>query len=248
MVFSSPDWVSDITWEIPDSVPLGQFTLNGLDANFQRDSTKPLVVDGITGKSYSRDDIQQRVEWLAAGLARELGWSVNEGSPWDKVVAIYSLNTVSSDPAFPRKFSVFLLMPRQIDFFTLSWAIHRLNGICLLIHPTSSVAEIVSHMQSAKCSTLFTCQTLVSTSVGVAAELSIPLNRLFVLPLPEGFLKNAEPIDHLRGLEQLVSEGSRLPPLEPLVWTKGQAKEQVAYLCATSGTSGKQVRLTLCEG
>jgi len=94
MVFSTPDWVPNIPWEIPDSLPLGQFALDGLDATFHRDPAKPLVVDGITGKSYSRDVLRQRVEWLAGGLARKLGWSVNEGSPWDKVVAIYSLNTV----------------------------------------------------------------------------------------------------------------------------------------------------------
>jgi len=96
-------------------------------------------------------------------------------------------------------------------------------------------------MRSAKCVTLFTCQTLVATATEVAAELSVPLSRIFALPLPEGFLKNPEPIDHLKSLEQLVEDGSRPQPLEPLTWAKGRAKEQIAYLCATSGTSGKQV-------
>ncbi|KAK0701266.1 hypothetical protein B0H67DRAFT_595721 [Lasiosphaeris hirsuta] len=217
MVFSSPDWVPDIPWEIPDSIPLSQFVLEGVKSASHQEATEALIVDGLSGKSYSRSDLHERVEWLAGGLSKELGWSTNKGSPWDKVAAIYSLNT--------------------IDFFTLSWAIHRLNGICLLIHPNSSVGEMVSHMRSAKCATIFTCQTLVSTSIEVASQLS---SRVFTLPLPDGFLKNPEPIDGFKNLEQLVAEGSRVGPPEPLAWEKGQAKEQIAYLCATSGTSGKQ--------
>jgi len=100
MVFSSPDWASDIPWEIPDSIPLGQFSLEGLARNSQPESTKPLLIDGISGKSYSRVELHERVEFLAGGLAKELGWSPNKGSPWEKVVAIYSLNTVRTIP-FP---------------------------------------------------------------------------------------------------------------------------------------------------
>ena len=94
MVFSSPAWVPDIPWEIPDSIPLGQVALAGLNGVSEKSATDVLLVDGVSGKSYSRADLNQRVEWLAGGLAKELGWSTNDGSPWDKVVAIYSLNTV----------------------------------------------------------------------------------------------------------------------------------------------------------
>ena len=139
-------------------------------------------------------------------------------------------------------------MTGQIDFFAFCWAIHRLNGICLLIHPTSTVDEIMSHMKSAKCSAIFTCQTLVSTSVEVATRLSVPQTRVFTLPLPEGFLKNPEPIDGFKSLEDLVALGAPMQQPEPLIWEKGQAKKQVAYLCATSGTSGKQVRAYIYAG
>lgn len=43
-------------------------------------------------------------------------------------------------------------------------------------------------------------------------------------------------------LSQLVAEGSQLDPVEKTEWHAGQGREQVAYLCPTSGTSGKQVR------
>lgn len=35
-----------------------------------------------------------RVESLAKGLAKEFGWSPNQGTEWDKVVGIFALNTV----------------------------------------------------------------------------------------------------------------------------------------------------------
>lgn len=84
----------DIPWEIPDSIPLGQFSLAGLNDGPEKGAADLLLVDFLSGKSYSRADLHQRVEYLAGGLAKEFGWSPNEGSPWDKVVAIYSLNTV----------------------------------------------------------------------------------------------------------------------------------------------------------
>ncbi|KAH6632038.1 hypothetical protein F5144DRAFT_592886 [Chaetomium tenue] len=220
MVFSSPAWVPDIPWDIPDSIPLGQFSLAGLNDGSDSDV---LLVDGLSGKSYSRADLHQRVECVAGGLAKEFGWSPDEGSPWDKVVAIYSLNT--------------------IDLFALSWAIHRLNGICLLLQPTSSVNEIVTHMRSAKCRAIFTCQTLIFASVEAATCLSIPQTKIFTLPLPDGFLRNPEPTGNFKSLEDLAAIGAQTGPPPPLVWEKGQAKDQVAYLCPTSGTSGRQLML-----
>ncbi|KAK3984773.1 hypothetical protein QBC44DRAFT_353478 [Cladorrhinum sp. PSN332] len=195
-----------------DSIPLGQFTLEGSnDAPFQALS-KHLFVDGITGKSYSREILGQRVEWLASALAKNLGWSVNEPSPWDK-----------------------------IDYFVVCWAIHRLNGICLPIHPTSSISEMVSHMETAKCKALFTCQPLLPTAANAASQLSTPLEETYILPVsvhPNDH-SSREPC-HLRDIEKLILEGSRLDSLPPLSWVEGQAKDQIAFLCSTSGTSGKQ--------
>ncbi len=105
------------------------------------------------------------------------------------------------------------------------------------------MAEVKIHLQSARCSTIFTCQPLLAVAVEAATQLSVPQRRMFTLSLPEEFFKTRDAggpgtfID----TETLITEGSQLEPLEPLLWKDGQAKEQVAYLCATSGTSGKQV-------
>jgi ribosome assembly protein SQT1 len=50
---------------------------------------------GLTGRSYSALDLADRVEFLARSLAKEFGWQPNRGSEWDKIIGIYSFNTVS---------------------------------------------------------------------------------------------------------------------------------------------------------
>ena len=49
----------------------------------------------LTGKEYSATELRDRVEDLAKGLSKEFGWMPNEGSEWNKVVGVFSLNTVS---------------------------------------------------------------------------------------------------------------------------------------------------------
>lgn len=138
----------------------------------------------------------------------------------------------------------------QIDYLVLCWAVHRLNGVVLPIHSTSSLGEIISHMQRARCAAIFTCRTMLSTSLEAAEQLAIPRSRIYTIRLgdEEGTAQDPLPVSaagvsgQFTDLELLVTEGAQLPPLESLAWRPGQGKHQVAFLCATSGTSGKQVR------
>jgi hypothetical protein len=96
-------------------------------------------------------------------------------------------------------------------------------------------------MKRAKCRVIFTCQSLVANTLEAARELSIPGDKIYTTALPEAYLQNPEPIDQFKSVDQLIAEGEKLQRLPPLQWEKGRAKIQVAYYCATSGTSGKQV-------
>jgi hypothetical protein len=51
---------------------------------------------GITGKRYSMYEVKDRVEQLARALSKEFGWKPNAGTEWDKVMGVFSLNTVRS--------------------------------------------------------------------------------------------------------------------------------------------------------
>jgi ribosome assembly protein SQT1 len=49
---------------------------------------------GLSGRTYSAAEVVDRVKYLARGISKELGWSPNKGTEWDKVIGIFSLNTV----------------------------------------------------------------------------------------------------------------------------------------------------------
>lgn len=89
----------------PDSVPIHEFLFSDGD-KFGRypiaDSLPPFTC-GITGKPHSAANVKDRIEWLSAALALELGFDVNNGSEFAKVIGLFSFNTVctkSSDSSF----------------------------------------------------------------------------------------------------------------------------------------------------
>lgn len=41
--------------------------------------------------------MKNRIEWLSAALASELGFEVDGGSEFDKVIGLFSVNTVCFD-------------------------------------------------------------------------------------------------------------------------------------------------------
>jgi len=52
---------------------------------------------GITGKTFTTAESHERSDLIAKALSKIMGWEPNADSPWDKVVGIFSLNTVSFD-------------------------------------------------------------------------------------------------------------------------------------------------------
>ncbi|BCS23694.1 putative NRPS-like protein biosynthetic cluster [Aspergillus puulaauensis] len=221
MIFTPPEW-GRAMMPIPDSLPIYDFLLqrdNRHLYNWTADS--PTLTCAVSDKSYTLQTIATRVDALSRSLSRELGWGPNAGSPWDKVIGIFSFNT--------------------IDFLIASWAVHRVGGVCLLMHPTSSAAEIKRHITLTKCRVLFTCRSLLSTANDALADSAVQDPKVYLLDLPEELAKTSSlPDQGQKTVELLVQEGASLPQIEPLQWTPGQGKEQVAYLCPTSGTSGLQ--------
>jgi hypothetical protein len=82
--------------EIPDSVSLDEFMLTEKHGRVPFAQSKNPFICGLTGKTYAIDEIRQRVTHLARAIAKRLDFAPNEGTEWDKVVALFSLNTVSS--------------------------------------------------------------------------------------------------------------------------------------------------------
>lgn len=103
-----------------------------------------------------------------------------------------------------------------------------------------STAELEQQLRSSIAQVIITCAPLLETALQTAKAVGIPSNKIFILELPAAM--NDE-ILAFRTIEDLISEGRRLPELEPLKWVKGQGARQPAFLCYSSGTSGLPVSL-----
>ena len=99
MVFTAPPWVPQLAQEPPDSIPISEFMLSEEWGRQPHHLSKPPFTCGLSGTEYTTLEVRDRVQGLARSLSKELGWQPNEGSEWDKVIGLFSVNTVRSCPA-----------------------------------------------------------------------------------------------------------------------------------------------------
>ncbi|KAI2605084.1 acetyl-CoA synthetase-like protein [Hypoxylon fragiforme] len=213
MVFTPPPWVPELPFDPPDSIPLHEFWS---DERYGRQSlakSRNPYTCGITGKTYSAAEMTARYQLLARSLAKRMGWRANEETPWDKVVGVFSLNS--------------------IDYMMSTFAVHRLSGIATPANAMYSAAELEHQLRSSGAKALITCVPLLETALKASRACGIPDDRVFLMRLPGQF----DPVP-FKSLDELIEEGRALPELPPLAWAKGQGARQVAYLCYSSGTSG----------
>ncbi|KAK6594863.1 AMP-binding enzyme [Botrytis cinerea] len=151
MVFTPPSWVSNDPLNIPDDIPISQFMLNEKHGRKPFKSSRNPFTCGITGKTYTVSEQAQRVEHLARALSKELGWQPNAGTEWDKVMGIFSLNS--------------------IDFMTLAYAVHELGGVASPANAQYSAPELEFQLKSSGAKALFTCIPLLETALQAAKEM-----------------------------------------------------------------------------
>jgi hypothetical protein len=78
----------------PDSISLHEFMTSEAYGRLPVAKSRNPFTCGITGRTYSVPESHQRADFLARALAKRLDFSPNEGVEWDKVVSIFSVNTV----------------------------------------------------------------------------------------------------------------------------------------------------------
>ncbi|KAJ4858308.1 AMP-binding enzyme domain-containing protein [Trichoderma breve] len=173
MPFTTPPYIHKLPFDPPDSIPIHEFLFNDGDkyGRYPIADSRPPFTCGITGKSYSAVEVKNRIEWLSAALASELGFEVNGRSEFDKVIALFSVNT--------------------IDTMTISWAAHRFSGVSSPISPSYSATELAKQLKAVKCKALFTCATLLPTALEAASAANIPKTHVYLLEIPEKALKGA---------------------------------------------------------
>ncbi len=94
MVFIPPPWVPGLPFDPPDSIPISEFMLNDEYGSHPLHHARAPFTCGLSGGEYSALQVRDRVEKLARALSKELGWKPNQGTEWDKVIGVFSLNAV----------------------------------------------------------------------------------------------------------------------------------------------------------
>ncbi|KAJ2990375.1 hypothetical protein NUW58_g2983 [Xylaria curta] len=213
MVFTPPAWVPQLPFDPPDSIPLHEFIGSERYGRLPLNRSQNPFTCGLTGKTYTHAEMRERHELLARSLSKRMGWRPNEDTPWDKVIGLFSLNT--------------------IDYLMSTFAVHRLSGIVTPANAMYSAAELEHQLKSSGSKALFTCPSLLDIALKAARASNIPDDKIFLLDVPG---QSGDP--RFKTIDDLIAEGRSLPELEPLKWTKGQGARQAAYLCYSSGTSG----------
>ncbi|KAF2015659.1 acetyl-CoA synthetase-like protein [Aaosphaeria arxii CBS 175.79] len=217
MPFYPPEWVPKLPFDPPDSITVADFLLEEHYGRHPLGYSNAPFICGLTGKSYSTLEVKERVDYLARGLAKELGWEPNKGSEWDKVIAVFSVNTLDTIP--------------------LAWATHRLGGLQSPANAAYSAAELEYQLKNSGAKALFTCLPLLSTAKEAAKNAGIPENRIYILEVPK-FAVPAGVTSNAKTVDDFIREGAQLPRLEPLNWKQGDGAKKTAFLCYSSGTSG----------
>ncbi|KIW88450.1 uncharacterized protein Z519_11019 [Cladophialophora bantiana CBS 173.52] len=200
--------------EIPDTVPLCDFML---DERYGRrpiaESLDPFVC-GISGRTVSAQQLRDRVDHLAKGLAQHVGWVANDGTEFDKVAVIFAPNT--------------------IDTLTISWAIHRLNGLSSPANAVYSAEELQYQLDISRATVLFTVPSLLPIALRAVYKCNLNQDHVIICEMPG----EPQPPKEYQTVSNLMEQGATLPELDVLRWTKAQGRRQTAFLCFSSGTSG----------
>lgn len=78
----------------PDSIAIPEFVFGEDGVRRPHSKSKNPFTCGISGKTYTTAEVIERQKLLARALAKRLGYDIREGTEWDRVVALYSVNTV----------------------------------------------------------------------------------------------------------------------------------------------------------
>ncbi|KEF61865.1 uncharacterized protein A1O9_03436 [Exophiala aquamarina CBS 119918] len=213
MVFYPEKWVPELP-EIPDNVPICDFMLDEQYGRRPYSESWDTYTCALSGRSITASQQKEHVEKLSRALAQQFGWKVNEGTEYDKVVGVFALNT--------------------IDIMSLSWAIHRLNGVSSPANAAYNADELRHQLTNSGAKFLFTVLPLLPVALEAAEKSGISKDKIFICEVPG----DGEYPKEFKTLSQLVKEGESAPEIEPVKWTKGQGARQTAFLCYSSGTSG----------
>jgi hypothetical protein len=82
--------------ELPDSISLEEFLSNDQYGRHPLAQSRNPYTCGITGKTYTPAEVIRRTDLMARAIGKRLRFTPNEDTEWDRVVTLFSVNTVGS--------------------------------------------------------------------------------------------------------------------------------------------------------
>ncbi|KAJ7105403.1 phenylacetyl-CoA ligase [Mycena crocata] len=208
-----PDFSSNLTLPpIPDDLTLEQFILG--DASATSGGNRPLRPESAAWLVSDRTNQKMYLKEIrerTAGLASSLHSQL--GIVENNVVLIFSSN--------------------HIDYPIIVWAVHRLRAVVSPCNPSSTVPELTHQLSQTRPSLVIAHSDVIDVALRSAYEAGIPLERVIVLEGEGEYPRWLPTIAHLtaQGLHTPLSLGRKLGP--------GEGRSKIAFLCASSGTTGK---------
>lgn len=92
----------------PDHITIADFLTTPNHGRHPVAESRNPFTCGLTGKTFTLGEANDRRESLARALGKRLGWLPNEETEWDKVACMFSFNTVrmhawhGAPPLLPR--------------------------------------------------------------------------------------------------------------------------------------------------
>ncbi|KAJ7750426.1 phenylacetyl-CoA ligase [Mycena maculata] len=128
-----------------------------------------------------------------------------------------------------------LISPNHIDYGPCVWAVHRLGGIAATLGPMLTSGELVHHFQIAMPSIIFVHSECLPSVLQATAVVGVHSDRIIIIDTvgsssPAGF----------KNLDGLINEAGSLPEFKERVLAEGEARNTIAFLAPSSGTTGTQ--------
>ncbi|KAJ3338549.1 hypothetical protein HDU93_009397 [Gonapodya sp. JEL0774] len=174
---------------------------------------KTALIDGITGETIGYDSLQSLCEDFAAVLQGKYGLK-EQG-----VLAVFS--------------------PNDAYYSIALWGALRIGGIATTANHVYTAEELVHQLQDSKAQVLLTHHSVLPTALEAARSVGIPTEKILLFsrneqdPSQRGFPTIKELIKEWgskRKRGELVLRNFRLGK---------EAKERIAFLCYSSGTTGR---------
>ncbi|KAM6501711.1 phenylacetyl-CoA ligase [Amanita muscaria] len=195
----------------PDNLTIPQFFLDGRVSH----PTEPIVAKDIPcmiDESNGRRIYLSELRTRTDYLARTLKWKwkLDDGS----IVALIS--------------------PNHIDYAVCCWAVHRVGGSVALVNPSLTEAEIAYHFQLAKPALVISFVEVYDLVLKAASNVNISKTNIVVLDNDGNATSSTVPT-----IAKLIDEGMAIPPIEDTALAPREARIKMAFLCFSSGTTGK---------